>query len=405
MGVKGVMKKSIKDIDLKNKKVLVRVDYNVPLNERGEVEDDTRIRESLPTIKYLLEQNCAIILMSHLGRPKGKPDPKYSLKPVANKLQELLGKQVIMAEGIVDEKTKELAKNLKSGQILMLENVRFDPREEKNDHEFAKELVSLVGSDAIFVQDAFGSVHRAHTTTHAVAKILPAVCGFLLEKEIRYFEKVLTSAERPFIAILGGAKVSDKIGVIENLLNKVDAIIIGGAMAYTFLLSRGIKIGNSLVEQDKLELAKDLLKKAEEKNVNILLPIDHVIATKISEDAEYKYIDTIDIPDGYMGVDIGKNTILRIANIILSAKTIVWNGPMGVFEVENFQEGTKKVAELVAEATQKGAVSVVGGGDSVSAVKKFNLSDKLSHISTGGGASLELLEGKILPGIEVLQDK
>jgi len=399
------MKKSIKDIDLKNKKVLVRVDYNVPLNERGEVEDDTRIRESLPTIKYLLEQNCAIILMSHLGRPKGKPDPKYSLKPVANKLQELLGKQVIMAEGIVDEKTKELAKNLKSGQILMLENVRFDPREEKNDHEFAKELVSLVGSDAIFVQDAFGSVHRAHTTTHAVAKILPAVCGFLLEKEIRYFEKVLTSAERPFIAILGGAKVSDKIGVIENLLNKVDAIIIGGAMAYTFLLSRGIKIGNSLVEQDKLELAKDLLKKAEEKNVNILLPIDHVIATKISEDAEYKYIDTIDIPDGYMGVDIGKNTILRIANIILSAKTIVWNGPMGVFEVENFQEGTKKVAELVAEATQKGAVSVVGGGDSVSAVKKFNLSDKLSHISTGGGASLELLEGKILPGIEVLQDK
>jgi 3-phosphoglycerate kinase len=399
------MKKSIKDIDLRNKKVLVRVDYNVPLGENGEVEDDTRIRESLPTIKYLLEQNSAIVLMSHLGRPKGKPDPKYSLKPVAKRLQELLGRQVLMADGIVDEKTKELAKNLKNGEILMLENVRFDPREEKDDPEFAKELVSLVGNDAIFVQDAFGSVHRAHTTTHAVAKLLPAVCGFLLEKEIRYFEKVLTSPERPFIAILGGAKVSDKIGVIENLINKVDAIVIGGAMAYTFLLSRGIKVGNSLVEQDKVDLAKDLLKKAEDKNVNILLPIDHIVATKISEDAEYKYVDTIDIPDGYIGVDIGKNTISRVANIILSAKTIVWNGPMGVFEIKNFQEGTKKIAELVAEATQKGAVSVVGGGDSVSAVKKFNLSDKISHISTGGGASLELLEGKVLPGIEVLQDK
>jgi 3-phosphoglycerate kinase len=399
------MKKSIKDIDLRNKKVLVRVDYNVPLGENGEVEDDTRIRESLPTIKYLLEQNSAIVLMSHLGRPKGKPDPKYSLKPVAKRLQELLGRQVLMADGIVDEKTKELAKNLKNGEILMLENVRFDPREEKDDPEFAKELVSLVGNDAIFVQDAFGSVHRAHTTTHAVAKLLPAVCGFLLEKEIKYFEKVLTSPERPFIAILGGAKVSDKIGVIENLINKVDAIVIGGAMAYTFLLSRGIKVGNSLVEQDKVDLAKDLLKKAEDKNVNILLPIDHIVATKISEDAEYKYVDTIDIPDGYIGVDIGKNTISRVANIILSAKTIVWNGPMGVFEIKNFQEGTKKIAELVAEATQKGAVSVVGGGDSVSAVKKFNLSDKISHISTGGGASLELLEGKVLPGIEVLQDK
>jgi len=399
------MKKSIKDIDLRNKKVLVRVDYNVPVSENGEVEDDTRIRESLPTIKYLLEQNSAIVLMTHLGRPKGKPEPKYSLKPVAERLQELLGRQVLMADGIVDEKTKELAKNLKNGEILMLENVRFDPREEKDDPEFAKELVSLVGNDAIFVQDAFGSVHRAHTTTHAVAKLLPAVCGFLLEKEIRYFEKVLTSPERLFIAILGGAKVSDKIGVIENLINKVDAIVIGGAMAYTFLLSRGIKVGNSLVEQDKVDLAKDLLKKAEDKNVNILLPIDHIVATKISEDAEYKYVDTIDIPYGYIGVDIGKNTISRVANIILSAKTIVWNGPMGVFEIKNFQEGTKKIAELVAEATQKGAVSVVGGGDSVSAVKKFNLSDKISHISTGGGASLELLEGKVLPGIEVLQDK
>lgn len=399
------MKKSIKDIDLKNKKVLVRVDYNVPINDKGEVEDDTRIRESLPTIKYLLEQNCAIVLMSHLGRPKGKPEPRYSLKPVAKKLQELINKPVIMAEGIVDEKTKQLTKNLKNGEILMLENIRFDPREEKNDPDFAKELVSLVGTDAVFVQDAFGSVHRAHTSTYAVAKLLPAVCGFLLEKEIKYFEKILNSPERPFIAILGGAKVSDKIGVIENLINKVDAIIIGGAMAYTFLLSKGINIGNSLVEKDKLDLAKELLKKAEEKNVNILLPIDHIVATEVSDNVEYKYIDSIDIPDGYIGLDIGKNTISRMANIILSAKTIVWNGPMGVFELKNFQEGTKQVALLVANATQKGTISVVGGGDSVSAVKKFQVADKISHISTGGGASLELLEGKILPGIDVLLNK
>ncbi len=399
------MKKSIKDIDLKNKKVLIRVDYNVPINENAEVEDDTRIRESLATIQYLIEQNCALIIMSHLGRPKGKPDAKYSLKPVAKKLQELINKSVKIAEGIVDEKTKQLAKNLKNGEILMLENIRFDPREEKNDIEFANELKSLVGDDAVFVQDAFGSVHRAHTSTYAIAKLLPAVCGFLLEKEIKYFEKILNSPERPFIAILGGAKVSDKIGVIENLINKVDGIIIGGAMAYTFLLSKEIKVGNSLVEKDKLDLAKGLLRKAEEKKVNILLPIDHIVATQASDNVEYKYIDSIDIPDGYMGLDIGKNTVSRIANIILSAKTIVWNGPMGVFELNNFQEGTRQVALLVANATQKGATSVVGGGDSVSAVKKFKVADKISHISTGGGASLELLEGKTLPGIEVLLDK
>lgn len=399
------MKKSIKDINLKNKKVLVRVDYNVPINDKGEVEDDTRIRESLPTIKYLLDQNCAIILTSHLGRPKGKPDPKYSLKPVAKRLEQLLGKPVIMADGITDEKTKQLAKDLKNGEILMLENIRFDPREEKDDVEFAKELVSLVGSDGVFVQDAFGSVHRAHTSTHAVAKLLPSVCGFLLEKEITYFDKILKSPDKPFIAVLGGAKVSDKIGVIENLLTKVDAIIVGGAMAYTFLLARGISIGNSLVEKDKVDLAEKLLKKAEQNNVNLLLPIDHIVATKVDKDAEYKYIDTADIPEGWIGVDIGKNTVSRVANVILSAKTIVWNGPMGVFEIDNFAEGTRRIAELIAQATLKGAITVVGGGDSVSAVKKFNLEGKFSHISTGGGASLELLEGKTLPGIEVLQDK
>jgi 3-phosphoglycerate kinase len=399
------MKKSIKDIDLKNKKVLVRVDYNVPINDKGEVEDDTRIRESLPTLNYLIEQNCAIILMSHLGRPKGKPEEKYSLKPVAKRLEELLNRKVIMAKGIVDEETKKLAKELKNGEILLLENVRFEPREEKDDENFAKELASLVGEDGIFVQDAFGSVHRAHASTHAIAKFLPAVCGFLLEKEITYFDKILTSPEKPFIAILGGAKVSDKIGVIENLLNKVDAIIIGGAMAYTFMLSRGISVGNSLVEKDKLDLAQELLKKAEQKNVNILLPIDHVVTQKIEPAAEAKYIDTVDIPEGYIGVDIGKNTIARITNVILSAKTIVWNGPMGVFEIDKFAEGTKQVATLITEATKKGATTVVGGGDSVSAIKKFKLEGGFSHISTGGGASLELLEGKKLPGIEVLLDK
>jgi len=399
------MKKSIKDIDLKNKKVLVRVDYNVPINEEGNVEDDTRIKESLPTINYLLEQNCAIILMSHLGRPKGKPEEKYSLKPVAKRLQELLNRKIIMANGITDEETKNLAKELKNGEIMLLENVRFDPREEKDDESFAKELASLVGDDGVFVQDAFGSVHRAHASTHAIAKFLPAVCGFLLEKEIKYFDKILTSPEKPFIAILGGAKVSDKIGVIENLLDKVDAIIIGGAMAYTFLLSRGISVGNSLVEKDKLDLAKEMLKKAEQKNVNILLPIDHIVAEKIDASAEAKYIDSVDIPEGYIGVDIGRNTVSRVAPIILSAKTIVWNGPMGVFEIDNFAEGTKQVATLITQATQKGATTVVGGGDSVSAIKKFKLESGFSHISTGGGASLELLEGKKLPGIEVLADK
>ncbi len=399
------MKKTIKDIDLKNKKVLVRVDYNVPINDKGEVEDDTRIRESLPTINYLLEQNCAIILMSHLGRPKGKPDERYSLKPVAKKLEELLNRKIIMAKGIVDEETKKLANELKNGEIMLLENVRFDPREEKNDEGFAKELASLVGKEGVFVQDAFGSVHRAHASTHAVAKFLPAVCGFLLEKEIMYFDKVLTSPEKSFIAILGGAKVSDKIGVIENLLDKVDAIIIGGAMAYTFLLSQGISVGNSLVEKDKVDYAKELLNKAKQKNVNIFLPIDHIVVQKIDPQAETKYVDTTDIPEGYIGVDIGKNTISRVANVILSAKTIIWNGPMGIFEIDKFALGTKQIATLITEATQKGATTIVGGGDSVAAIKKFGLEGGFSHVSTGGGASLELLEGKKLPGIEVLLDK
>ena len=400
-------KKTVRDMDVRGKRVFVRVDFNVPLSETGQVTDDTRIRESLPTLKYLLERRCSLVLMSHLGRPKGKADDrqKFTLRPAAKRLEQLLGSPVIMADGIVDDATRKLATALKPGQVLMLENIRFDPREEKDDPEFARELASLVGSGALFVQDAFGSVHRAHTSTHACANVLPGYAGFLLDKEITYFSKVLTAPDRPFVSILGGAKVSDKIEVIENLLHKVDAIIIGGAMAYTFLLARGIKVGASLVEPEKTDLARNLLKKAEERNVNLFLPIDHIVTDKVDVTGTAKECPAIDIPDGMIGVDIGKNSVARIAGIITGAKTVVWNGPMGVFEIEQFQHGTKAVAELVAEATRKGAISVVGGGDSVSAVKKFGVAGSISHISTGGGASLELLEGKTLPGIAVLKDR
>ncbi|MFN3966807.1 MAG: phosphoglycerate kinase [Endomicrobiia bacterium] len=396
------MKKTLKDFTLKNRRVLVRVDFNVPLDENQNITDDTRIRETLPTINYLREQNAKIILMSHLGRPKGKPEEKYSLKPVAKRLSELLNQEVKMAPGCVDSETKKLALGLAPKEILLLENLRFNPGEEKNDSAFASELASL---GEVFVQDAFGTVHRAHASTEGVAKYLPSCAGFLLEKELEYFSKVLEKPERTFVAILGGAKVSDKIMVIENLLNKVDALIIGGAMAYTFLKSKGIKIGKSLVENEKFEIATKLLKKAEEKNVRLFLPIDHVIADKISEDANSQETHGVEIPDNWIGVDIGHMTINRIAPVIMQAKTIVWNGPMGVFEIEKFSIGTKKIAEIVANATKNGAVSIIGGGDTVSAVKKAGVQDKISHISTGGGASLELLEGKILPGIAVLPEK
>ena len=396
------MKKTLKDVSLKNKRVLVRVDFNVPLDEKQNITDDTRIKETLPTINYLKEQKAKIILMSHLGRPKGKPEEKYSLKPVAKRLSELLKQEVKMAPGCVDAETKKLALGLQPGEILLLENLRFNPGEEKNDPAFAGELASL---GEIFVQDAFGTVHRAHASTEGVAKYLPSCAGFLLEKEINYFSKALENPERTFVAILGGAKVSDKIMAIENLLNKVDALIIGGAMAYTFLKSKGISTGNSLVEQDKIEIATKLLKKANERNIRFFLPIDHIIADKISEDADSKETQGVEIPDNWIGVDIGHMTINRIAPVIMQAKTIVWNGPMGVFEIEKFSAGTKKIAEIVANATKNGAVSIIGGGDTVSAVKKAGVQDKISHISTGGGASLELLEGKILPGIAVLPDK
>ena len=398
------MKKTIRDINLKNKKVIMRVDFNVPLNSSMEITDDTRIKETLPTIKYLLEQNVKLILMSHLGRPKGQPVDKYSLKSCAKRLSELLNKPVRMAQGCVDMETKKMAASLNAGEILLLENLRFNPGEEKNDDAFAKELASMA---EVFVQDAFGTVHRAHASTYGIVKYLPnAACGFLLEKEIVYFDKALKNPAKPFVAILGGAKVSDKIGVIENLLDKISVLLVGGAMAYTFLKAKDITTGNSLVEHDKIELAKKLIDKMNEKNVNLMLPLDHIVADKIDGTGDSREIHTVDIPDGVIGVDIGTISIERAKSVILNAKTIVWNGPMGIFVVDKFAKGTMKIAEFVAEATEKkGAISIVGGGDSVAAIKKSGLAGKISHISTGGGASLELLEGKELPGIAVLPDK
>ncbi|MDR1695355.1 MAG: phosphoglycerate kinase [Endomicrobium sp.] len=415
------MKKTIKDIDVKDKKVLVRVDYNVPLDAKLNITNDKRIAATLPTIQYLLDQNAAIILLSHLGRPKGKAVPEMSLKPVAPRLAELLGKPVKFIEGdAIGEEAGKAAADLKSGEILLLENLRFHPEEEgknaagEKDKDamdaFAKELASL---GEVFVQDAFGTVHRAHASTAGIVKyVKDAAAGFLVEKELKFLGAALDNPVRPFIAILGGAKVSDKINVIENLLGKVNAIIIGGAMAYTFLKARGISTGTSLVEDDKLDLALEILKKAEEKKVEFLLPVDHIIANKVDFagkavplGAVVKTTDGDIIEDGFMGVDAGPKSVAKFAEAVKTAKTIVWNGPLGIFEIERFSKGTVEIAKLVAEATDKGAVSVVGGGDSVSAVKKAGVDKRISHISTGGGASLEFLEGKELPGIAALPDK
>ncbi|MFA5779138.1 MAG: phosphoglycerate kinase [Elusimicrobiota bacterium] len=393
-------KLTIRDVDLKGKKVLVRVDYNVPLDKSQNITDDTRIKESLPTIKYLLEKNCRIILCSHLGRPKGKVAPEFSLKPVAKRLSELLKQEIKFAQDCVGEEIKKLAAGLQPKEILLLENLRFHPEEEKNDEKFAKQLSEL---GEFFVQDAFGTVHRAHASTAGVNKFLPSAAGFLLEKEIKYLGDALQNPARPFVAILGGAKVSDKIGVIENLSKKVDAILIGGAMAYTFLKAMGIAVGNSLVEDDKLDLAKDLLKKTSK--IRFLLPIDHIIADKVDKDAKVEEAKGIEIKDGFMGVDIGSMTQNIYSCVILKAKTIVLNGPMGVFEIDKFAAGTNAVVKAIAESTSKGAISIIGGGDSVSAVKKAGVADKVSHMSTGGGASLEFLEGLELPGIAALKEK
>ncbi len=392
-------KKTIEDIDVAGKKVIVRVDFNVPLNADRKITDDKRIVGALPTIKYLVDKGAKTILVSHLGRPKEGFEDKFSMKPTAVRLGELLGKEVIMATDVVGEDAKAKAAALKDGEVLMLENVRFHKEETKNDANFAKELASMA---EIFVNDAFGTAHRAHASTAGLADYLPAVCGYLIKKEIEFMGKALANPARPFVAILGGAKVSDKIAVIENLIDKVDTLIIGGGMAYTFLKAKGYHIGNSICEEEKIDLAKTLMEKAEAKGVNLMLPIGSMVAQEFKNDTEIKYVPSDAMPDGWMGMDIGSLTIEKFAKEIKKAKTVIWNGPMGVFEFPNFATGTKEIAKAVAES---GALSIVGGGDSAAAVEQLGFADKITHISTGGGASLEFLEGKELPGIAVLMDK
>ena len=395
------MKKTVEDIDLKGKKVIMRADFNVPLNDAGEITDDTRIEAALPTIKYILGQNAALILMSHLGRPANEPDPKYSLAPVAKEMYEKLGLQVIFNDDgeVVGEVTKKAATDLKPGQVLLLQNTRFRPEEKKNNPDFSKDLASLAD---IYVDDAFGSCHRAHASTEGIAKYLPAVSGFLIQKELKFIGGALDNPQHPFVAILGGAKVSDKIGVITNLLDKVDTLIIGGGMAYTFYKAQGYEIGTSLLEEDKVDLAADLLKKAGEKGVKLYLPVDNVVAPEFAADATPTVVDSNAMPSDQMGMDIGPKTRELFADVIKNAKTVIWNGPMGVFEFPTFAEGTKAVAKAMAESE---ATTIIGGGDSAAAVKQLGFADKIDHISTGGGASLEFMEGKVLPGIAVLEDK
>ena len=390
-------KKSIEDISVSGKKVLVRCDFNVPLKE-GVITSDKRIVAALPTIQYLLDQGAAVILCSHLGRPKGEVMPEYSLAPVAARLSELLGRPVQMAKDVVGPDAAAKAAALQPGQLLMLENVRFEKGETKNDPELAKKFASLA---EIYVNDAFGSAHRAHASTAGVADYLPAVCGYLIQKEITVMGKALADPKRPFVAILGGAKVSDKIGVIENLLDKVDTLIVGGGMAYTFLKAQGHAIGASLCEEDKLDLARQMLQKAEKLGVRLLLPVDNVAGDRFDANCAVQVVDD-EIPEGWMGMDIGPKTVELYCAAVKGAGTVVWNGPMGVFEFDQFAKGTLAVASAVAES---GAVSIIGGGDSAAAVTKLGFADKMTHISTGGGASLEFLEGKELPGIAALNDK
>jgi 3-phosphoglycerate kinase len=394
-----IAKRTIEDLPVQGKKLLVRVDYNVPLNEQGMITDDTRIRETLPTINFLIERGASLILCAHLGRPKGQANPKYSLKPVAKRLEELLRRPVVMAPDCVGPDVEKLAQALQPGGILLLENLRFHPQEEANDSSFAKQLASLAD---MFVQDAFGAVHRAHASTAGVAAILPSAAGLLLAKEIYFLTKAMENPEKPFIAILGGAKVSDKIAVIDNLLEKVNGLVIGGAMAYTFLKAQGVSVGNSRVELDKIDLAKNALKKAQDKHIQVFLPLDHVVVDQVDAKAVSQITPDRSIPEGKIGVDIGPNTVKALATLLSKAKTIIWNGPMGIFEMPAFAAGTLGVAKALAEATKHGAITIVGGGDSVAAVKQAGLAENLSHISTGGGASLEFLEGKTLPGIAAL---
>lgn len=394
----GLGKKTVEDIDVKGKTCLVRCDFNVPVKD-GVITDDKRIREALKTIKYLKAQGAKQILCSHMGRPKGEVNMKYSLQPVQKRLRELLDCDVIMASDVIGPDAKAKAAALKDGDIMLLENLRFHKEEEKNDPDFAKELAGMA---EIYVNDAFGTAHRAHASTAGVADYLPAVCGYLIQKEIEIMGTALETPKRPFVAILGGAKVSDKIGVIENLADKVDTLIIGGGMAYTFIKAKGGRIGASLCEEDKLELAVQLMKKAREKNVKFLLPADSVIGDEFKEGCKVRTADSDKIPDGWMGMDIGEKAVREYTRAIKGAGTVVWNGPMGVFEMPDFARGTKAIAKAVAES---GAISIIGGGDSAAAVEQLGFADKMTHISTGGGASLEFLEGLELPGIAALNDK
>ena len=395
------MKKTVKDIDVTGKRVIVRCDFNVPLTEDGIITDDTRITSAMPTIRYLLDGGASVILMSHLGRPKGKADPKYSLKPVAEHLSELLKQKVLFPNvpEVVNDDVAALAKKMEPGQVMLLENVRFRKEETENDPAFAE---SLAGLADVFVNDAFGTAHRAHASTAGIADYLPAVSGFLLEKEIAFLGNAVANPERPFLAIMGGAKVSDKIPAIEKLLDRVDSLIIGGGMAYTFLAAKGFSVGKSLLEPEMKEMASALMKKAENKGVRFLLPIDVKVGKSFANDTMWAYYDAETMPEGFMGLDIGPTSMDIFADEIKNAKTIVWNGPMGVFEMPNFAAGTKAVAEAMAETD---ATTIIGGGDSAAAVKLFGLEDKMTHVSTGGGASLEFLEGKELPGVAVLEDK
>jgi phosphoglycerate kinase len=394
-------KKTVSDIDLKGKKVLMRADFNVPLDENGVITDETRITAALPTINYILEQGASLILMSHMGRPKNQPNPKYSLEPVAKKLSELLKKAVIFNDdgAVTGSVTVAAAAGLKPGDVLLLQNTRFRGEEEKNDHGFSKELADL---GDVFVNDAFGTAHRAHASTVGIAEFLPGVSGFLIQKELDFMGKALENPERPFVAILGGSKVSDKIGVINNLLEKVDTLIIGGGMAFTFLKAQGYEIGKSLLEEDKMELANELVAKAKAKGVNLLLPVDVVAAETFAADAPFVVVDINAIPANSLGLDIGPVTAATFAKAIMGAKTVIWNGPMGVFEMAAFAKGTEAVAKAMSDSD---AITIIGGGDSAAAVKILGYEEGMSHISTGGGASLEFLEGKKLPGIEILQDK
>ena len=391
-------KKTIRDIDLKGKRVIVRVDFNVPQDKEGKITDDNRIVGALPTIRYLVDQNAKVVLMSHLGRPKGEFNMKYSLAPAALRLSELLGRPVKMAKDVIGEDADRIVASLKEGEVCLLENLRFHNEEEKNYPDFAKKLS---GYGDIYVNDAFGTAHRAHASTEGVAHYLPAVSGFLIEKELKFLGGAVEHPDRPFVAILGGAKVSDKIGVINNLLEKVDVLIVGGGMAYTFIKAQGGEIGKSLLEADRLEYALEMIEKAKAKGVKLLLPEDSVAADAYSNDANIQVVDSYKIPEGYLGLDIGPKAQKAFAEAIRGAKTVVWNGPMGVSEMSNFAAGTVAVAKAMAESE---AVTIIGGGDSAAAVVQLGFGDKMSHISTGGGASLEFLEGLELPGVAALND-